>query len=410
MRILIAETSYYVSFHGEAIFTYNLSKGLAQRGHEVLVMVNSERGRGYREDFHGVHLAAPDTLSLRSLHPNAALPFFPGIAAEGIIRAFRPNLVHIQDHYPISRSVALAARRHRVKLVGTNHFMPENLAPYIPFAAQIKPFYKWVLWSWMLELYNRLDAVAAPSRTAAEIVRARGLKPGVVPISCGVDVQLFSPAHKGDREYIYRRYGLDPRKTTFFFVGRVDKEKRLDVILHALHLLDRDDLQFVIAGNGTVVRRLKRLVRKLKLDKRVAFTGFIPNADLPAVLNSIDIFTMPSEAELLSIATLEAMACARPVLAAKAIALPELVADEVNGYLFKPGDVDDAARHIALLADQPERWAEMGKASLERAQAHSLENMVTHYEAMYTAVLEGLPVAQTVDAGRPIRNRRSTVS
>jgi glycosyltransferase involved in cell wall biosynthesis len=121
------------------------------------------------------------------------------------------------------------------------------------------------------------------------------------------------------------------------------------------------------------------------------------------MLNCIDIFTMPSEAELLSIATLEAMACARPILAAEAVALPELVSDEVNGYLFKPGDVTDAAKHITQLADHPERWAAMGKASLERAQAHSLENMVTHYEAMYTAVLEGLSIAQTVDAGRPIR-------
>ena len=407
MRILIAETSYYVSFHGEAIFTYNLTQGLAKLGHEVMVMVNSERGRGYREDHTGVQVAALDTFSLKRLHPNAALPYFPELSVGRIIKSFKPDLVHIQDHYPISRAVALSAQRQGIKLVGTNHFMPENIAPHVPFAARIKPIFNWVLWTWMLELYNRLDGAAAPSKTAAEMVRARGLKPAVVPISCGVDTGLFSTRHQGNRQQIFRQYGMDPEKTTFFFVGRIDGEKRLDVILHALRKLDRDDVQFIIAGNGTVAKQLKSLVHELGLGRKVAFTGFIPNPDLPAVLNSIDVFVMPSEAELLSIATLEAMACARPVLAADAVALPELVTDEVNGYLFRAGDVDDAARRMAQLADQPERLPAMGKASLEKAQAHSLENVVAHYEHFYRAVLEGAPLT---GVGEPARERRRSTA
>jgi len=92
---------------------------------------------------------------------------------------------------------------------------------------------------------------------------------------------------------------------------------------------------------------------------------------------------MPSDAELLSIASLEAMACGRPMLLADAVALPELVTPGVNGYLFKRGDADDAAHYMELLADQPERWKEMGKASHDRAQIHSLENTVQRYEELY---------------------------
>ena len=118
------------------------------------------------------------------------------------------------------------------------------------------------------------------------------------------------------------------------------------------------------------------------------FTGFIPNEELHVLLNSVDIFTMPSEAELLSIASLEAMACGRPMLLADAVALPELVTPDVNGYLFKPGDPADAARCMALLADHPERWAEMGKASVERAQEHSLERTIERYETLYQQAVE----------------------
>jgi len=241
----------------------------------------------------------------------------------------------------------------------------------------------------MRATYDHLDVVTAPSRTAANLVRSVGLKPPVFPVSCGVDTGLFRPDPSVDRLYWRAHYGIDPQRKVFFFVGRVDKEKRLDVLLRALQRLDRDDIQLVIGGKGAAFGQMQALAQTLGLRQKVHFTGFIPNEDLPGVLNSIDVFVMPSEAELLSISTLEAMACSRPLLLARAVALPELVDEGVNGLLFTPGDVADAARGLAWFADHPERWPEMGSASLEKVQAHSLENMVCRYEELYTSLLAG---------------------
>ncbi len=119
-------------------------------------------------------------------------------------------------------------------------------------------------------------------------------------------------------------------------MGRVDREKCLDVIIRAVYLLDRNDIHFVIAGNGAAKDNLMELVKSLGLQEKVRFTGFIPNSDLPSVLNSIDIFTMPGVAELLSIASLQAMACARPMLVANAVALPELVTEDSEWFAFSP--------------------------------------------------------------------------
>jgi glycosyltransferase involved in cell wall biosynthesis len=171
------------------------------------------------------------------------------------------------------------------------------------------------------------------------------------------------------------------------FVGRVDGEKRVDVLIRAIKALKRDDIQLAVTGKGAALPDLKALVQDLKVEDLVRFTGFVPDSDLPALLNCIDVFAMPSQAELLSIASLEAMATARPILAANSQALPELVTDDVNGYLFKPGSVSDAMRCMLLLADHPERWAAMGAASLEKVQPHSLENMLTCYEDLYRQIL-----------------------
>jgi glycosyltransferase involved in cell wall biosynthesis len=283
--------------------------------------------------------------------------------------------------------MVFAARRRGIKVVGTNHFIPDNLAPYVPLVSRIKPFYNWVLWHWMREVYDRLDTVAAPSQIATEILKNVGLKPPVCAISCGVNLSLFRPNPSVNRVAWRMKYGIDPSKKIFFFVGRVDREKHLEVGIRAVHFLGREDIQFVIAGNGAAKTNLMTLVHNLDLEKKVVFTGFIPNTDLPSVLNSIDVFIMPSEAELLSIASLQAMACARPMLAADAVALPELVTTNDNGLLFRPRDADDAACCMAILADHPERWKAMGNASLVRVQTHSIENVIDRYEHLYHAVL-----------------------
>jgi glycosyltransferase involved in cell wall biosynthesis len=389
MRILIVETPQYIAFHGQAIFTINLAEGLAKNGHTVLALVGSERGRGYQSERNGVQIQAVDALDLNFLHPDSCIPLFSAKAVRQVFESFQPDIVHIQDHYFLSRNAAITAQRLGVKCVGTNHFMPENLAPYVPVFSRIKPLFNWVGWHWMRETYDRLDAVACPSGTAARMLRSVKIRPPVFPISCGGNTHFFHPDPDVDRFAWRKRYGIDPQKTIFFFVGRVDREKRLDVLLHAMALLKREDLQLVIGGKGANQNKLAALANGLGLGAKVHFTGFIPQEDLPSVLNSIDIFAMPSEAELLSIATLQAMGCARPVLAANAVALPELVTEGINGLLFKPGDATDAARCMEWFADHPERWSGMGAASLEKVQPHSLENIVHEYETLYEKVLSG---------------------
>ncbi|HZD55703.1 MAG TPA: glycosyltransferase [Anaerolineales bacterium] len=383
MRILIAGEAYYPSINGQAIFTINLAEGLARSGHKVLVVTSSEKGPAYHSRRNSVQIFALRSMALNYLHPDVFFSPFPGPAVGRAFEVFHPDMVHIQDHYPISRAVVKAARKVDLKVVGTNHFMPENVAPYFPLLSDFKSGFDRVMWAWPLGLYNQLDVVTAPSETAAAIMRRHGLQPAVYPISCGISLERFQPKLQADRHALRQRFGLEQNKISFLYIGRVDAEKRLEVLIQAVHQLKRQDIHLVIAGKGADRHRLAALASQLGIEQQVRFLGFVPEADKADLLNSADVFAMPSEAELLSIATLEAMACGRPVLAARSQALPELVDQGVNGYLFKPGDAGDAARKMALLAEHPERWERMGAASLEKAQRHSLEATVHKYENIY---------------------------
>jgi glycosyltransferase involved in cell wall biosynthesis len=77
------------------------------------------------------------------------------------------------------------------------------------------------------------------------------------------------------------------------------------------------------------------------------------------------------------------MASGLPILAANARALPELVAQGANGYLFEPGQTEAAAQGMAYLAEHRDQWNHMGQLSRERAMVHSLENTIRRYEDIY---------------------------
>lgn len=389
MRILITGCTYYPSRNGQSIFTINLAEGMAALGNKVLVVLPSTNGVKKEYQRNGVDILEMKSLDLSRIHSEAAMTFFAGRQVRHILERFQPDVIHIHDHYPLSNSFVREGKKKHIKLVGTNHFVPDNLAPYIPGSAHFASLLSMIMWQWMLFTYNFLDFATAPSRTAAEILRHQKIKLPVYPISCGVNTKRFRPLKTIDRRFWRGKYGLDADKPAILFVGRVDAEKKIDLLIRALYHRKKDDVQLVIAGNGSQSKNLEQMVEHYNLQNQVHFLGYIPDEDLPSLLNSIDIFSMPSEAELLSIASLEAMACGKPLLLANARALPELVHDGVNGYLFTAGSVEDVAAKIDIFLSQPEKWDEMGKESLKLVQTHTIENTIAGYNMLYYTLVGG---------------------
>ncbi len=380
MKILLAGQAFYQHNNGQAVFTINLAEGLAAAGHSVLVLTPSETGQAYRRQQQGVTLQTVPALHLQH---NANITAFSDRLVAQTGATFAPDVVHIQDHYFLSRSVLRMVRRPSLKYIGTNHFLPANLTDNFALPAWLRPPLQAWLWRNMLAVYNRLDGVTTPTATAVAILKQAGLRVPVQAISCGVDRWEFRPRPDLDRTAMRRKYGLQPHKTLLIYVGRVDYEKCLDTVIQALATLGRDDLQLAIAGTGRDAHNLQALCAELGLGERVVFTGFVPAADLPLLLNSADAFIMPSHAELQSIATLEAMASGLPVLAANACALPELVTPAVNGDLFAPRDVADTARAIITLLQSQAQWATFGAASLAKVATHTRQNTIQQYLDWY---------------------------
>ena len=396
MRIIIASQTYTYG-NGQASFTIRLAENLSARGHQVMVLTPAKKMKSHSITINDVRVEEIPAIHFSILHPSIYLTPFPAPRVKQLFDEFQPDVVHIQDHYFLSSAVVREARRRGIPAMGTNHFLPENLLPFLREYPSFERLATIPLWGMMLAVFNQLDLATTPSKTAARILRGQRINIPVRPISNGIDINRFHPDPTVDRAGIRRKYNLNPEKSLFLYMGRLDGEKRIDVLIKAVSLLkDVDDFQFAIGGYGLYETLLRKQVHDLGLEDRVNFIGYVTPEDLPSLLNSADIFMMPSPEELQSIATLEAMACAKPILAANARALPELVASGENGYLFQPNDPADAARMVRQLLQEKDNWKKMGQVSFERVQVHSLENTLVRYEDQYKWIMEKIPARRPV--------------
>jgi len=403
MRVVLCTINYLPELNGQAIFTANLAQGLAARGHQVWVV---RPGTGFRftQIAEGnVKIIGLPAVRLSFIHKDLRLAVGYRRLLQRLFEQIRPEVVHVQDPSPFCQSAVGEARRRGIPTIATHHPGPEISAPY--FARLPLPFKRAVEaigWLYVAQHLNRADAVSVPSRSSAQMLAAHGVRQPARPVSCGIRLNEFTPPSAIDRRKILENFGLPADRVIGLYVGRVDAEKRVDVLIEGLAALQDDRIHLAIAGNGACLPQIKRLIRKRGVEQRVHLLGNVPHENLPALISAADLFLMPGDAESFSIATLEAMACGKPVLAANAAALPELVSHLQNGYLFQPKNPQSAAEGIRWLLENRARWAEMGQISRRRAEQHRLENTLQRYEHLY---LYTRPQSAAQHAGRSAQRR-----
>ncbi|MEO6082005.1 MAG: glycosyltransferase, partial [Umezawaea sp.] len=244
---------------------------------------------------------------------------------------------------------------------------------------------------WDLErVFGDADLLSAPTGRAVDLLADSTGLPRAEVISCGIDLSRYADLSPASA----------PTGPTFLFVGRLEQEKNLDELLRAFALVPAAArARLEVVGMGSLRARLEALADELGIASAVTFAGAVSEDDLLAAYGRADVFVMPGTAELQSLATLEAMAAGRPVVAADAMALPHLVRDGENGYLYPPGDAAALAARLTGLATDPGRRREFGAASRRIAERHSLSATVDAFEDCYGRILAAQFADTEVGAG-----------
>ncbi|MET0297979.1 MAG: glycosyltransferase [Microbacterium sp.] len=379
LSILIGADTFLPHVNGAARFAERLAAGLVGRGHDVHVMAPSA---GHRNHGTFQEVIEGETMTVHRLPSwrwpphdwlTFVLPWMSKHYARKALDEVNPDVVHIQSHIVIGRGLAREARKRGIPVVATNHVMAENVVDFTTLPPVLDKVVVKLAWDDAKRTFDLTRAVTTPTRKAADFLEATIRIHDVIPISCGIEARNYTA-------------DLTPRDANrIVFVGRLTTEKQIDVILHALTKLDPAlDVTFDVVGKGDQQRNLERLTAELGLQERVRFHGRTPDEELRAYLTNASVFVIASIAELQSIATMEAMASGLPIVAADAVALPHLVHDGENGYLFTPGDADDlAAKITTVLTQSGQERLRMQQASLDGVKVHDMQRTLDTFEALY---------------------------
>lgn len=398
MRVVIASDLHSPTINGIATFGHNLAQGLAAAGHEVVVIAPSPTGKPY-EEMDGNHRVVRMPALVFPFYQNLRISIVPTRRVRDLLTEFQPDILHVQTPLGIGLAAVSAAKQYQFPVVATNHSMSENFIDNLRLLKPLGRLIDKLLRDYGEWFHAKALHVTLPTQAAIDMLRPSDFRKPTTPISNGIDLSRFSP---GDEpEGLRERFGIPTDTPIVLYVGRLDIEKHLPVLIEAATIM-RDAARFhlVLVGMGIDREHLEQLAAKAGIRDMVTFTGRIEEEDKTGFFRMANVFAMPSPAELQSISTLEAMATGLPVVAVNAGALPELCHDGENGLRFERDDAKGMSDALLRLLGDDELARRMGAASKQIAGRHDLRETISKFVSLYQEVIE--QYAEETEIARPL--------
>ena len=392
MKILIAADLHWPTINGVAVFSRNLAQGLADHGHEVLVIAPSQRRSGLAdEEWDGGYFVKRTVSVPFPFYQNFRISVTPRREVKRIVEEFEPDVIHIQMLLGIGQATMRYAKRYNIPVITTNHAIPENIMDNIRLLAPISKPLNYLITEYGARFHSKADFVTMPTQAAIDMLATGRDDLPDIPIeavSNGIDLSKFTPTKPGPE--IYEKFGIPTDRLIISYIGRLDSEKHVSVLIDAFNYVQsslKKPVHLLVVGFGTDSDRLQNQVYQLGLHDKVTFTGRVSDEEIVELHKIGDVFCMPSPAELQCIAAMEAMASGKPIVAVDAGALKELCQDGRNGFLCRSDDVDGVADSLLTILNDDKLRSKFAKESLAIAATHDLEYTLNRFEEIYTGLI-----------------------
>lgn len=284
------------------------------------------------------------------------LSFPPILQMLDYIQRERFSEVIISTPGPIGLTALLAAKMLNLQTSGIYH---TDFPQYVRILTE-DSFLESVTWRYMHWFYGQLDTVFVNSEEYRESWIKRGFEPEKLKIfPRGLDTQLFHPTRRDPA--FFEKFGAKNGRVRLLYVGRVSREKDLDLLADAYRRLRKEGLsvQLCVVGHGPYSKEFSESLPE------ALFTGYLTGKELAAAYASADIFVFPSTTDTFGNVIIEAQASGVPVIVSDSGGPKELVENNRNGLITRSHDVDDLTDAIRKLVADPERRKEMGNLARE---------------------------------------------
>lgn len=372
MRIVFFTDTYEPQINGVVTAIKLFERELEKLGHEIYIVCPRTPGYEYKEN----------VFTLRSFTFKPYPEYrgaLPSLKLLKWIKDIDPDIIHVHTPVTIGLLGISTAKILSKPLIATYHtlmeeyfkiyFLPKKLGKkYSEFFSQsfIKKYTKF--------FYNRADIVTVPSSAIKRRLGKCGVKKPIVVLPTGIDTDFFKPERKAEKNLV-------------LWVGRLGKEKSLDILLKAFSLVQKalPQVKLVIVGDGPERKNLEELAKKLSLNTE--FTGYIPREKLPEYYSRAYLLVSPSTTETQGLTVLEAFACACPVVVANALGFKDFVKNGENGFFAKPKSKKDFAEKILKILENSKLRKKLSKNARKTAEDFSIINQAKKLNKLYKKLL-----------------------
>src|SRR5947207_1924940 len=385
-RIKIVRVIARLNMGGPALHVAYLTAGLRERGYDTTLVAGSlargEDSMAFVADARDVQIVRIDELG-REISPLRDLVATLRLAR--LIRKERPDILHTHTAKAgtVGRVAALLAGRRRPPIV-VHTFHGHVLRGY--FGPLRSGFFR-LLERW---LAARTTALIAVSPQVRDDLVALGIAPRerFAVIRLGIELGERVTAEQNGRDESRRYLGIGPDRFAVGWIGRMTAVKRTDDVLVAFKRLRESgvDATLCMVGDGPDRAGLEQRAHDLGIARETLFLGY--QEKVAQFYAAFDALVLPSGNEGTPVSVIEALAAERPVVATRVGGVPDVVRDGEDGFLVEPGDVEQLADRLAVLARDPELRQRMGRAGRERVlPRYGVEQLIDSVDRLYRALL-----------------------
>lgn len=387
MRVCLFTDSFLPYISGVSSAVMNQANELASRGHEISIFFPRPNHEDQREQIDGLD----PRIKLFGLPLSIPIPNIPKLRFSVPLFLFTyrrlkiasPDLIHVHTEFGCGLEGMLLGRWKKVPVIGTFHTFfaePEYLKQFhIPNFA----FTRFAMWKYSVTFYNRCCHIISPSKSVRDSLVERGLTTKATLLSNGIDPIQFRP--QSEIQAFRHTFGIDD--FAFIYVGRISREKSLDVLLEAFHqvTLVNQRAKLVIVGAGPSDTEIDEKLAEFGIEDNVVRTGRIERDVLMRDNYPLlgDVFVTASKTENQPVSLLEAMAFGLPMVGPRAKGIPELVQHGNDGLIFEPDDVRGMADAMILLMQDESLRSKMSAAALRNAGEHRISKIGDKLEEIY---------------------------
>lgn len=384
MRIGIFSESFEPIQNGVSTSVKTLVEQLRAQKHHVCILAPDYPDH---EDESAFVMRVPSILTpLNKAYP-VPFPWFPQLKRK--IRNLNLDLLHSHSPWFLGILAARLSRKYGLPHVSTYHTLYDQYEHYMVLLPG-QATHGLLQW-WMPHYYNQCQHVIVPSRIAERSLRGYGVESPITVIPTAVPLPPPESQTESARLAVRDRWQIPPDATLLLYVGRIAKEKQVEIVLDAFDRIacEFEDARLLVVGGGPYLTEVITYADNISHGDRIILAGGLPREEIDSIYAAADLFLFGSTSETQGLVIAEARASGLPAVVARGGGASENVVNHEDGIVVNPDAGEIAQAAIRLLASW-DRLSAMREACLRNAIKYTPEGMAEKVVDVYAAAVESM--------------------